>query len=48
MKLFSALDAGGYETPDMGGPDEMLQDQLRMTLENIQYELDQFQLKVEQ
>ena len=48
MKLFSALDAGGYETPDMRGPDQMLQDQLRMTLENIQYELDQFQLKVEQ
>lgn len=47
-KLFSALDAGGYETPDMGGPDEMLQDQLRMTLENIQHELDQFQLKVEE
>ena len=48
MKLFSALDAGGYETPDMSGPDQMLQDQLRMTLENIQYELDQFQLKVEE
>jgi len=48
VKLFSALDAGGYETPDMGGPDAMLQDQLRMTLENIQYELDQFQFKVEQ
>ena len=47
VKLFSALDAGGYETPDMGGPDGMLQDQLRMTLENIQYELDQFLLKVE-
>ena len=45
-KLFAALDAGGYETPEMGGPDSMLQDQLRMTLENIQYELDQFQLKV--
>ena len=45
-KLFAALDAGGYETPEMGGPDPVLQDQLRMTLENIQYELDQFQLKV--
>ena len=45
-KLFTALDAGGYETPEMGGPDPGLQDQLRMTLENIQDELDQFQLKV--
>ena len=46
VKLLSALDAGGYQTPDLGGPDATLQDQLRMTLENIQYELDQFQLKV--
>ena len=48
VKLLSALDTGGYQTPDLGGPDTMLQDQLRMTLENIQYELDQFQLKAEQ
>lgn len=46
VKLLSALDTGGYQTPDLGGPDAMLQEQLRMTLENIQYELDQFQLKV--
>ena len=46
VKLLSALDTGGYQTPDLGGPDAMLQEQLRTTLENIQYELDQFQLKV--
>ena len=47
-KLYTALDSGGYETLDKYGPDQMLKDQLRMTLENIQYELDQFQLKVKQ
>ena len=44
-KLLSALDTGGIETPDMGGLDEITQEQMRMTLENIRYELAQLGLK---
>ena len=46
VKLFSALDNGGYETPDMGGPDAEQQEHLRMSLENIQYELDSLEMKL--
>lgn len=44
-KLLSALDTGGIETPDMGGLDEITQEQMRMTLENIRYELAQLGFK---
>ena len=46
VKLFSALDTGGYETPDMEGPDAEQQEHLRMSLENIQYELDSIAMKL--
>jgi hypothetical protein len=46
VKLFSALDAGGYETPDMGGPDAEQQEHLRMFLDNVQYELDSLETKL--
>ena len=46
VKLFSALDTGGYETPDMGGTDAKKQEHLRMTLGNIQYELDSLEMKM--
>ena len=46
IKLYSALDTGGYETPDMGGLSPIQQEQLRMALGNIQYELDSLEMKL--
>ncbi len=46
VKLFSALDAGGYETPDMDGLNAEQLESLRMGLENIQHELDSLELEL--